>query len=110
MVKGVAHPVYTRPLPHLPPACPGVPTAPSLTMDTPLDVTVTWSPPRASYAWPLKYQVEWPSGTVLGDALSTLSVMVSDMDHLTQYSVVITASTNSSCTDAKVMYNFTRLI
>ena len=42
---------------------------------------------------------------VLGDALSTLLVMVSGVDHLTQYSVVITASTNSSCTDAKVMYN-----
>ena len=105
--EGCGSPVYTRPLPHPPPACPGAPTAPSLTIDTPPDVTVTWSPPPASSAWPLKYRVEWPNGTVLGDDLSTPLVVISGVDHLTQYSIVITALTNSSCTDEKVMYDFT---
>ena len=105
--EGCGSPVYIWPLPHLPPACPGAPTAPSLTIDTPPDVTVTWSLPSASSAWPLKYRVEWSNGTVLGDNLNTLSVVISGVDHVTQYSIVITALTNSSCTDEKVMFNFT---
>ena len=34
-------------------------------------MTVTWSPPPANSAWPLKYRVKWSNGTVLGDDLIT---------------------------------------
>ena len=75
-------------------------------MATPPDVMVTWSPPPSSFAWPLKYRVEWPNGTVLVDGLTATSVVIRGLNHLTQYSVVISALTNSSCMDGNVTYTF----
>ena len=43
---------------------------------------------------------------MLGDGLDATSLVVTGVDHLTQYTVVITACTNSSCMDRKVTYTF----
>ena len=75
-------------------------------MAMPPDVTVTWSPPPGSSAWPLTYRVEWTNGSVLEDGLGAISLVVAGVDHLAQYTVVITALTNSSCMDEKVTYTF----
>ena len=105
-MEGVVHTVFAWPRLPSTLACPGAPKAPRLTMATPPDVTVTWFPPPASSAWPLTYRVEWSNGSVLGDVLSTPSLVISGVEHLTQYTVVITALTNSSCMDRRVVYTF----
>ena len=43
---------------------------------------------------------------MLEDGLGATSLVVTGVDHLAQYTVVITTRTNSSCMDEKVTYTF----
>ena len=95
-------------LPDCPPsACPGAPINPHLQVATPPDVVVGWSPPPTDAAWPLQYQVKWPNGTVIADGLNTTSVVIEGVNHLSDYTVNVTAFTDSSCMDRGLVYTFT---
>lgn len=94
--------------PNRPPsACPGAPIIPNLQVATPPNVVVGWSPPPTDAAWPLQYQVKWPNGTVIADGLNTTSVVIEGVNHLMDYTVNITALTNTSCMDRGLIYTFT---
>ena len=98
---------HLRPSIHCP-ACPGAAMNPTLTMPTPPNVMLTWSPPATSADWPLRYRVESSDGREIAASLTTPSVVVEGLNHLTQYTVNIITFTNSStCSNASVTYTFT---
>ena len=89
------------------PACPGPPQNTSLASPVPPNVVLLWERPSTPDMWSFKYQIKWQNGTtVVGDTTDT-RVTLSSLEAESQYSVMITAFTDSTlCAEQSINFTF----
>ena len=88
-------------------ACPGPPEAPTLFRGIPPNATFTWSPPSASGAFIIEYEVSWTNGSVIVPRQAGTTAQIPGLQAETQYTVVITAYPDSTlCPNQSTTFTF----
>ena len=81
-------------------ACPGPPEAPTLDSSIPPNVDLSWSPPSASGAFNIEYEVSWTNGSIIVPRQDGTTGQIPGLQAETQYTVAITAYPDSTlCPD-----------
>ena len=90
-----------------PTACPGPPLNPRLASPVPPSVEVQWDRPTTPDMWSFMYLIDWQNGTsAVGDTTDTSGIL-SGLEAVTQYTVTITAFTDSTvCAEQSVNFTF----
>ena len=88
-------------------ACPGPPETPSLVIDVPPNVALSWSPPSASGAWSYTYEISWTNESVIVPRQAGTTGQIPGLQAETEYTVEITAYPDSTlCPKQSAIFTF----
>jgi len=88
-------------------ACPGPPEAPTLVSNVPPNADLSWSPPSASGAFNIEYEVSWTNGSVIVPRQTGTTAQISGLQAETEYTVEITAYPDSAlCPNQSTTFTF----
>ena len=88
-------------------ACPGAPEAPILVRGIPPNANLAWSPPSASGAFSIEYEVSWTNESVIVPRQAGTTGEIAGLQAETQYTVEITAYPDSTlCQNQSTTFTF----